>query len=176
MSKLLASRGAQWPLFQEFIFNFNDWAVDSVDGSKKTFGAAVTNSGTVTAIDPATGDTVPLLVSGTGIVLDAIPMPIGAVLQDVKAFVETAFAGIGASATLSLGVAGNTTAVVNAADLDAATSGSQLTVASFSPTLCNNGQNLRLTLAGLAATATAGRVRIRVQYTIDGRVTENSIS
>lgn len=176
MSKLLASRTAQWPLFQEFVFNFNDWVIDSVSGVKKTFGCAVATNASGVPLDPATGDTVPGLTAGTGVVFDCVPMPNGAVIQDVKVQVETAFAGIGTGATLSLGIAGSTTALVNAADLDAASSGDQLTVAAYSPELCNSGQNLRLTLAGETATATAGKVRVRVQYTIDGRANENSIT
>lgn len=167
MTKKVASRSAQWPLVQEFIVNFNEWVVDTVDGVKKTFGATVANS-----TDPTeTG-----LTAGTGVVFDCIPMPVGAFIQDVKVFVETAFAGIGTGATLSLGISGNATALVNAADLDAAAAGAQLTVASYNPTLCNSGQNIRLTTAGLTATATAGKVRIRVQYTIDSKANENTIS
>lgn len=164
--KKLASRSAQWPLTAEFTFNYNDWVVDSVDGAKKTFGSTVANS-----VDPAeTG-----LTAGTGLVFDCIPMPVGAVIEDVKVQVETAFAGIGAGATLSLGIAGSTTALVNAQDLDAAVAGAQLTVASYNQLLCNSGQNIRLTTSGLTATATAGKVRIRVRYTIDGRANENTI-
>lgn len=165
--KKLASRTAQYPLVQEFSFNFNDWVVDSVDGVKKTFGSTAANS-----VDPTEAG----LTAGTGVVFDCIPMPVGAVIQSVDAIVETAFAGIGAGATLSLGIAGSTTALVNAADLDAATAGSKLTVATFNPLLANSGQNLRLTTSGLTATATAGKVRLRVEYTIDGRAQENQIT
>ena len=103
---------------------------------------------------------------------DAIPMPIGAVIIGGEVIVETAFVGIGAAATLSLGIAGSTTALVNALDLDAATAGSRTALALTTPLLSNGGQNLRLTTAGLTATATAGKVRVRVQYTIDSRSNE----
>lgn len=167
MTKKVASRTAQWPLVQEFVVNFNEWVIDSVDGVKKTFGAAVANS-----TDPnETG-----LTAGTGVTFDCLPMPVGAFIMDVKAFVETAFAGIGSGATLSLGIAGAPTALVNAADLDAATAGAQLTVAAFNPTMCSSGQNIRLTTAGLTAAATAGKVRFRVMYTIDSKANENTIS
>ena len=161
--KKLATRSAQWPLTAEFVFNYNDWVVDSVDGVKKTFGSTVANSA-----DPAE----PNLTAGTGVVFDCIHMPRGAYITGAEVLVETAFAGIGAGATLSLGKEGAATAIVNAADLDAATSGSKLTIASFNPVLCNSGESLRLTTAGLTATATAGKVRVRVQYTIDDKANE----
>lgn len=161
--KKLATRSAQWPLVAEFVFNFNDWVVDSVDGVKKTFGSTVANSA-----DPAE----PNLTAATGLVFDCIHMPRGAYITGAEVLVETAFAGIGAAATLSLGKAGATTAIVNAADLDAATAGSKLTVATFNPVLCNGGESLRLTTSGLTATATAGKVRVRVQYTIDDKANE----
>ena len=161
--KKLATRSAQWPLTAEFVFNYNDWVVDSVDGVKKTFGSTVANS-----VDP----TEPGLIAATGVVFDAIKLPRGAYITGAEALVEQAFVGIGAGATLSLGIAGATTAIVNAADLDAATAGSKLTVANFNPGLANAGADIRLTTAGLAAAATAGKVRVRISYTIDERANE----
>ena len=161
--KKQATRSAQWPLTAEFVFNYNDWIVDSVDGVKKTFGSTVANS-----VDPSESG----LTAATGVVFDCIKLPRGAVISDVAVVVETAFVGIGAGATLSLGIAGSTTALVNAQDLDAATAGSKLTVATYNPLLANSGQDIRLTTAGLTATATAGKVRVRVSYTIDDRANE----
>lgn len=163
MPRINASRTAQWPLTAEFVFNHNGWVIDSVDGAKKTFGSTVANS-----TDPSE----PGLTAATGVVFDCIPMPVGAVIIGGEVIVETAFVGIGAAATLSVGIAGNTTALVNALDLDAATAGSRTALTLTAPLLCNNGQNVRLTTAGLTATATAGRARVRVQYTMDGRATE----
>lgn len=165
--KLLASRTAQWPLIAEFAARFNEWAVDSVDQVKKTFGSTVANS-----VDPLE----PGLTAGTGIQFDCIPMPVGAVITGGEVIVEQAFAGIGAGATLSVGVAGSATALVNAMDLDAAAAGSRTAFALTAPLLCNAGQNIRLTLAGLTATATAGRVRVRVHYTVDGRSNEVQVN
>lgn len=167
MSKLLATRTVQYPLFAEFVFNYNDWATDSVDAVKKTFGS------TTAVADPA--GAVTGLQAGTGIVFDAIPMPVGAVITGGEVIVETAYVGIGAGATLSLGISGATTALVNALDLDAAAAGSRTAATLTAPLLCNDGTNVRLTLAGMAATATAGKVRVRVQYTIDHKVAENVI-
>lgn len=161
--KKLATRSAQYIQYAEFVFDFNDWVVDSASGVKKTFGSTVPN-----AKDPAE----PGLTAGTGVVFDCINMPRGAYIVGAEVLVETAFVGIGAAATLSLGKEGATTAIVNAADLDAAAAGAKLTVATFSPLLCNGGESIRLTTAGLTATATAGKVRVRLGYTIDDRAHE----
>ncbi len=176
MGKLIASRSAQWPLYQEFVFNYNDYATDAVSGTKLTFGAAVTNSGTATAKDPVTSSTVAGLTSGTGVVIDAIPMPVGAIITGGEVIVENAYVGAGAGATLNLGVAGNTSALISAFDLDAAAANARQPLLLTSPLLCNAGTNIRLTVAGMAATATAGKVRVRVQYTIDNRVNEVQVS
>jgi len=165
--KLNASRTAQWPLMAEFVFTHNGWVIDSVDQVKKTFGSTVGNS-----TDPLE----PGLTAGTGVVFDCIPMPVGAVITGGEVIVETAFVGIGAGATLNLGIAGSTSALVSALDLDAATAGARTALTLTAPLLCNAGQNVRLTTAGLTATATAGKVRVRVQYTIDGRTSEVQVN
>jgi len=160
-----AARTSQRIQAAEVVFAFNDWAIDSVDGVRKTFGSSVALA------DPA--GVVAGLTAPAGLVADLINMPPGAVIVGGEVIVETAFAGIGAGATLSVGIAGNTTALVNAMDLDAALAGSRTAFALTAPMLANAGQNLRVTTAGLTAGgATAGRVRIRVQYTIDNRAEE----
>lgn len=162
--KKLANRTAQVVLAQEFTFNHNDWVVDSVDGVKKTFGSTAANS-----VDPAE----PGLTAGTSVVFDCLPMPIGAVVVGGEMIVETAFVGIGAGATIKLGIAGDDAALLASTDLDAATSGSRTALLLTKPLVCNGGQNIRLTTAGLTATATAGKVRLRIQYTLDNRANEN---
>jgi hypothetical protein len=164
MPRLLPNRTAQNVMEADFNFSFNDWAVDSVDGVRKTFGS------TAALADPSSS--VPGLTAGTGIVLDAIPMPIGSVIVGGEVIVETAYVGIGAGATMNIGIAGNTAALLSAFDLDAALAGSRTALLLTTPLLCNGGQNIRITNAGLTATATAGRVRVRVLYTIDGRANE----
>ena len=86
--------------------------------------------------------------------------------------VENAFVGIGAGATLNVGISGAATALISALDLDAAVAGSRTALTITAPLTCNAGQNIRMTTAGLTATATAGKVRVRVLYTIDGRGNE----
>ena len=165
MAKLNASRTAQYPLLAEFSFSFNDYVTDSVDLVKKTFGSSVALA------DPA--GAVAGLTAPAGLVFDAINLPLGATIVGGDVIVETAFADAGAGATLSLGVAGSTTALVNAVGLDAAATGSRTALDLAAPLLANAGQPLRLTTADLTAgAATAGKVRVRVMYTIDGRAME----
>lgn len=163
MARLNASRTAQWPLIAEFVFSYNQWVVDSVDGAKKTFGSTVPNS-----TDPSE----PGLTAGTGLVFDCIPLPPGAVICGGELIVEQAYAGIGAGATLNVGIAGATSGLVSAYDLDAAAANARTALLLTTPLASNNGQNIRLTLAGLTATATAGKVRLRVMYTTDGKSNE----
>ena len=163
--KKLATRSAQNFLCAEFVFNFNDWVVDAATGAKTTFGSTALGS-----VDPAE----PGLVAGTGVTFDCVPLPVGAVIVGGAVIVETAFVGIGVGATLNVGVAGNLGAYLAAFDLDAAVAGSRTALLLTAPLTSNAGQNVRLTTAGLTATATAGKVRVRVDYTIDGRSTENT--
>lgn len=161
--KTTATRSAQWPLYAEFVWNWNDWVVDSVSGAKVTFGSIVANTA-----DPSELN----LTAGTAVVFDAINMPRGAVIAGGELIVETAYVGIGAGATLNVGIAGNTAALLSAYDIDAAAANARTALLLTSPLLCNAGANIRITLAGMTATATAGKVRLRVMYTIDGRGNE----
>lgn len=162
--KLLATRSAQYPLTAEFVFNFNNWVVDSADGTKKTLGSTVANS-----TDP-TESALTGPVANT-ISFDCIPMPIGAVITGGEVIVETAYVGPTA-ATLTLGVGGG--------DLDKLTGDTTVNLLSAArtalgltvPLIANSGTNLRATIAYTVANATAGKVRVRVQYTIDGRASE----
>ena len=114
--KKYASRSAQYPLAAEFAFSSNEWVVDSVDQVKKTFGATVANS-----TDPLE----PGLTAATGVVFDCIPMPVGAVIIGGELIVETAYVGAGAAAVLNVGIAGSTSALIAADDLDAAVAGAR---------------------------------------------------
>lgn len=165
MAKKLATRTAQWPLVAEFVFNYNEWVVDTVSGSKVTFGSTVANS-----TDPNESG-----LSGAAantIVFDAIPMPPGAVITGGEMIVETAYAG-STAATCSVGISGSTTTLANAVDVKTA---ARTALTLTSPLLCNAGQNVRLTVAYTVANATAGKVRVRVQYTTDGKATETQIA
>jgi len=163
--KLQAARTAQYVLSANLDFNWNNWVVDSADGTKKTLGSTVAN-----ATDPAeSGLTGP--VANT-IVFDGIPMPPGAVIVGGDVIVETAYAGP-TVATVSLGISGSTTSLLNAVDLKTA---GRTALTLTSPLLANAGQNLRATIAYTVANATAGKARLRVEYVVDNRASENQIS
>lgn len=156
--KKLATRTTQRVQSAEFVFNHTDWVVDSVDGVKKTLGSTVALSA-----DPAeAGLTGP--VANT-ITFDCIPMPVGAVIKGGEVIVESAVTGSTAF-TVSLGIAGSLTALASAVDAKAA---ARTALTLTSPLLSNSGQNLRATIAYTVANATAGKVRLRVDYTIDGK-------
>ncbi len=161
--KLNANRTAQVPLVQEFVFQHNNWVVDSADGAKKTLGSTLALS-----TDPGEqGLTGP---AANTITFDCLPMPVGAVIAGGEVIVETAYVGPTA-ATLSLGIAGTLTGLANAVDLKTAAK-TALTATLAAALLANAGANLRATLAYTVANATAGKVRVRVMYTIDGRANE----
>ena len=163
--KLLASRTAQYPLVAEFPFSWNNWVVDSVDGAKKTLGSTLALS-----TDPnESGLTGPVANTVT---FDAVPLPYGAVVVGGEVIVETAYAG-STAATVSLGIAGTLTALANAVDLKTA---ARTALTLTTPLLAGAGQNLRATIAYTVANATAGKARLRVMYTIDGRSSENQIA
>ena len=161
--KKLANRVAQNVMSQEFTFEWNDWVIDSADGAKKTLGSTAALSK-----DPAeSGLTGP--VANT-ITFDALPMPVGAVLVGGEVIIEAAYAG-STAATLTLGIAGSLTNILASNDLKAAANTRTALLLSAALT-CNSGQNIRATIAYTVANATAGKVRVRVLYTIDGRANE----
>lgn len=162
--KLLATRSAQYPLEAAFIFNYNNWVVDSTDLVSRTLGATV-----ATSTDPAAAGLTG--AAAATIVFDCIPLPVGAVLTGGEVIVETAYAGPTA-ATISLGIAGNTAALASAVDLKTA---ARTALTLTSPLLCNAGQNIRATITYTVANATAGRVRVNLSYIVDGRSQEVQI-
>ena len=164
--KLLATRTAQTPLVAEFTFNFNNWVIDSADGAKKTLGSSVALS-----TDPSESGLTG--AAAATVTFDGIPLPPGAVICGGEAVVETPYAG-STAATLSLGVAGSLTSLLNAVDMKAA-AGTRTALTLTTVQLLANaaGANLRATIAYTVANATAGKVRVRVMYTIDGRANEN---
>ena len=165
MPRLNASRTAQYPLVQEFAFNHNMWVVDSVDGTEKTLGStvALSTDPTETALTGPVANT---------IVFDCMPMPGGAVIMGGELIVETAVTGSTAY-TVSLGIAGSTTTLLNAVS---ALSAARTALTITSPLLPNAGQNIRATIAYTVANATAGRIRLRVLYTLDGRANEVQVA
>jgi hypothetical protein len=161
MTKKLATRSVQYPAYAEFVWNFNDWVVDSATGAKVTLGSTQAAS-----VDPQ-DTTITGAVANT-ITFDAIPMPIGAVITGGEMIVETAVTGSTAY-TVSLGIAGTLTALLNA---QSALSTGRTALTITAPLTSNAGQNLRATIAYTVANATAGRIRLRVQYTVDSKANE----
>lgn len=152
MAKLVGARGCGYVKSAEFIFNFNDTAVDAVTGVVKTFGSVYTDA----------------------IILDCINMPVGAQLLGGGLVVETQ--GVGPTAyTVKLGVAGNDAVFLAATSLLTA-AGTRtdlpLTLSYLGGLACNAGANIRMTIASTVANATAGRFRINVLYKLDGQTME----
>lgn len=142
MAKLLATRGAQWPLLAEFTFNFDDTMAD-IAGVEKSFGANYTHA----------------------IVCTPINLPDGAVIIGGELVVETA--GVGPTAyTVALGDSGSATRYLPATSLLAAAR-TALTLTGYRVT-----ENLRLTINSTVANATAGKATVRVMFTIPNRVNE----
>ena len=94
MAKLIASRGAQYPLVAEFTFNFDDTMVDTAGVTKdfKTVGSTV---------------------------VDAINLPTGAIVTGGEVVTETAVGGSTAY-NVSVGDSGNATRYLSATDRVAA--------------------------------------------------------
>lgn len=148
MAKLRKNRTLQYPLQAEFTFNFNDTATDAVAAVDKSFGSTFTDN----------------------IVFDAIALPPNAVVIGGDVTVETAYVGPTA-ATVAIGDSGN------AARYLAATSMLAAGRTALVPTgYRGNGEDLRLTLNTTVANATAGKVSVRVLYTITGRANETQIT
>lgn len=165
MAKLQAVRGVQYPVAAEFVFNFNNFVADSVDLVKKTLGSSIALS-----TDPLeSGLTGP--VANT-IVFDAIPVPAGAVVTGGELIVETA--GLGPTAyTVALGIEGDTASLLAATSLLAA-AGTRTALLLTKPLVVNGGKNVRATIVYTVANATAGKFRLRLQYTLDGKINEVS--
>lgn len=161
--KMLKSRGAQWPLMVAVAFTFRNWVVDSVDLVSKTLGSTVAAS---TGPNQA-GLTGP--VANT-VVFDMVALPPGAVITGGELIVETAWAG-STAATASIGSAASPTALANGIDLKT-TGRTALTLTALNALLCNDGGDVRATIAYTVANATAGKARLNVQYIVDNRLNE----
>lgn len=147
MARLKATRQAQYPLVAEFTFNFDDTAIDSVSGTEKTFGSTF----------------------GQSLVFEAIPLPPNANVIGGEIIVETAYA-TSTAATLSVGDSASANRYANAVDLKTAAR-TALTITGFR----GAGENIRVAVNTTVANATAGKVTLRVMYTIQGRGNEAQI-
>lgn len=145
MSKLIATRGAQFVMESEFVFNFDDTMVSKValvDGAELDFGK--TN-----------------IVSTA---FDIVNLPAGAVILAGSVTTETAFDA--ATYNVSLGDSGNATRYLGATDRKATG------VTNLVPTgYRGDGENLRLTVVAADA-CTTGKATVRIQYITTGRSNE----
>jgi hypothetical protein len=148
MAKLFATRGAQYLMNSEFIFNYNDTATDSVTGTLKTFGSVYTDA----------------------IIFDCIALPPG--VQVVGSDLVTELQGVGPTTyTAKFGISGNDAIYLAATTLLSAvnTRAAGLTTSLLGS---NNGQNVRMTIASTPANATAGKWRWTMQWKLDNRAHE----
>ncbi len=146
MAKLTKARSAQYPLVAEFVFNFNDTMLD-INSVEKSFGSVFGDAGT----------------------FEVIPLPPGAVIVGGELIVETQ--GVGPTVyTVSIGNSSSATAYLAATDLKAA-SGTRTALTGLGLG-SNDGKNVRIAIASTVANASAGKARVRVMYTIDGRANE----
>ncbi len=141
-----ATRGAQPVMSTEFTFGFDDTMKD-VAGVTKTFGAAFADAG----------------------VFEVINLPLGAVVVGGELIVEAA--GVGPTAyTVAVGHSGSAAAFLAATDLKAV-AGTRVALTGLGLAAVD-GKNVRVTIASTVANASAGKFRLRVNYTTDGRITE----
>lgn len=141
MALLRTARSAQYPLVQEFVFNFNDTMVDT-NGVTQNFSAVAA----------------PVVL--------AFKIPAGAVVRAGDIIIETAYVGPTA-ATISVGDSGSATKYASAVDLKTA-----VRTALIVPNAVTAGLDVLFTFSFTVAPATAGRARVRVEYTIEGRANE----
>jgi len=142
MAKLKTTRGLQSPLVAEFVF-------DVVNDEMVNTGGTLDNFKTVASH-----------------VFDAIYLPPGAVVIGGEVTTETAVTGSTAY-NVSVGDATLATRYLGATDRVAA--GRTPLV----PTnLVSAGEQIRVTVAPTVATATAGKISVRVMYVVRNRVTE----
>lgn len=141
-----ATRGAQPVMSAEFDFSFNDTMKD-VNGVTKTFGSVYTDAG----------------------VFEVINLPLGAVVIGGDLIVEEQ--GVGPTAyTAAVGTSGSATAFLAATTLLSA-AGTRVALTGLG-LAATDGKNVRVTIASTVANATAGKFRLRLEYVIDGRITE----
>lgn len=173
------TRNAQTPLVAEIVFSYNDGMAqlsdlngasvdDTVNAIVTDFGSGVQPEGLLPGT-PYSANT-----GGLTKYFELIRLPYGAQVIGGDVQVEDAYVGP-ATATLALGDAASGTRYLAATDIKAAAR-TALTIpnqaGAGSVAGAFTGADVRATLALGAGAATAGRVRVRVMYTLDGRATE----
>jgi len=141
MAKLNAARGCQYPLVSEFVFNFDDTMTD-VTGAAVNFATVATK------------------------VVDAIHLPMGAVVTGGSVTTETAVSGSTAY-NVSVGDSASAARYLGATNRVAAGT-TPLVPTGF----VGNGEDIRVTVAPTVAAATTGKVTVRVEFVIRDRANE----
>ena len=146
MALIKPTRGAQYVMCSEYAFAFNDTVVD-IAGVTKDYGSATIASAPVA---------------------DIINLP--PFTEVVGGQVTIVVQGVGPTAyTISLGVAGATTAYVTAADLLSAIN-TKVALTYANPRASSGGLNVRLTMVDSVAVSTAGSWRISILWKTDGKM------
>lgn len=184
MSVIRRTRGAQYPLVSEYVFNYNDGQayLSALNGTSVEYNlkSNVTDFGSGVQPSPLmSGITYVANTGGQTYYFEVLTLPINAQIIGGDLQVEVAYVGP-ATATVALGDATNGTLYLAATNIKV-TGRTALTIPAelTNYTLNANvgvdaaaGLDVRMTLALGAGAATAGRVRVRLQYTIDGRMNE----
>lgn len=183
MSVNKRTRGAQYPLVAEYVFNYNDGQANlsalngaSVDQNYKAnvtdFGSGVQPDGMLSGVTYVTGG------GGKTSYFEVLALPVGAQVIGGDIHVENAYVGP-ATATVQIGDAVTGALYSGAVDIKTAAR-TALTLplenTDATPGGAFTGLDMRMALVLGAGNATSGRVRVRVMYTIDGRINENSAS
>lgn len=158
MAALKSSRTAQWPLQAEFTFDL------SVDTMPTTVGNVI---GGAAPVYNAAGVAMGAVATN---IFDMLPLPPNATVVGGEVIVETAVVGPTAS-TLSLGDLNGATRYAATVNLLAA-GRTALTLTGYRGV----GENVRGTVVNTVAVATAGKVTIRVQYTVQNRANEAQVA
>lgn len=160
MASLKATRGAQWVLQSEFVFDMstavND-AMPTVVGNVIGGATPVYNA----AVQPLSG-----LYGGVAQIYELMNLPPSATVVGGEISVDTAVVGPSAS-TLSIGDLNSGSRYGAAINLQAV-GRTALTLTGYRGV----GENIRGSLANSGAAATAGKVTVRVQYTMLNRQNE----
>jgi hypothetical protein len=156
MALLATTRGSQNVQASEFVFAFNDTMKD-VNGVLKTFGSTIAD---LTAT------------------FEVIKLPPGAQIVGGDLVVEKQ--GVGPTGyAVSIGTSSSATAILASSSILAADNTRYpfppASGASTAMLASNTGLDVRIAVAGTAAAATAGKVRVTLLWKLDGRTTESNV-
>lgn len=160
MANLKSTRGAQWPLLVEFTFDVSTAVNDSMP---TVVGNVI---GGVAPVYNATPQAIGGFYAGVAQIYDIINLPPGATLIGGEMIVETAVVGPTA-AGIGLGDTNSQNRyLANTSML--ATGRTALTLTGYRGV----GENVRMTITNTVAIATAGKVTVRLLYSVQYRQNE----